>query len=82
MAPGLVLATLSTNIAANVVAPANALVNLNPERIGFAAGGLAASLVGVLVMPWRLIASTQAGRQTDGQTDRKADRKADRETDR
>eukprot|EP00242_Pyramimonas_sp_CCMP2087_P017892 CAMPEP_0198226230 /NCGR_PEP_ID=MMETSP1445-20131203/104520_1 /TAXON_ID=36898 /ORGANISM="Pyramimonas sp., Strain CCMP2087" /LENGTH=549 /DNA_ID=CAMNT_0043905999 /DNA_START=150 /DNA_END=1796 /DNA_ORIENTATION=- len=55
---GLALATLSTNIAANVVAPANALINLNPKRFSFRMGGLATAIVGALIMPWKLISST------------------------
>jgi NCS1 family nucleobase:cation symporter-1 len=51
----LVLATLSTNIAANVVAPANSFSNLSPERISFRMGGLIAGLIGVLIFPWRLL---------------------------
>lgn len=35
---GLAVATLSTNIAANVVAPANAFVNLNPQKLSFRTG--------------------------------------------
>ena len=56
---GLIMATLSTNIAANVVPVANALVNLAPQRISFAAGGVIASLVGIVIQPWRLVADTQ-----------------------
>ena len=56
---GLILATLSTNIAANVVPVANALVNLAPQRISFATGGVIASLVGIAIRPWLLIANTQ-----------------------
>ena len=33
----IVVATLSTNIAANVVSPANSFSNLDPRRIGFRA---------------------------------------------
>ncbi len=49
------LATLSTNIAANVVAPANTFSNLSPSRISFRVGGLMAGAVGVLIFPWRLL---------------------------
>eukprot|EP01023_Acetabularia_acetabulum_P020906 TRINITY_DN20930_c0_g1_i1.p1 TRINITY_DN20930_c0_g1~~TRINITY_DN20930_c0_g1_i1.p1 ORF type:complete len:534 (-),score=65.68 TRINITY_DN20930_c0_g1_i1:123-1724(-) len=56
---GLALATLTTNIAANVVAPANAIVNLAPHRISFVTGGLVAAAVGFVIMPWKLISSTQ-----------------------
>ena len=51
----LVLATLSTNIAANVVAPANSFSNLFPERISFRLGGLIAGVIGILIFPWRLL---------------------------
>ena len=55
---GLIVATLSTNIAANVVAPANAFVNISPRRITFRLGGLITAVVGMLLCPWRLIGST------------------------
>jgi len=51
----LVLATLSTNIAANVVAPANSFSNLMPERISFRLGGVFAGVIGILIVPWRLL---------------------------
>lgn len=57
---GLVLATLTTNIAANVVAPANAFVALSPGRFSFTGGAVATSLLGLLCMPWRLMASTSS----------------------
>ena len=46
------VATLSTNIAANVVSPANDFSNLAPRRISFRTGGLITAVVGVLMMPW------------------------------
>ncbi|MGI9181516.1 MAG: NCS1 family nucleobase:cation symporter-1 [Longimicrobiaceae bacterium] len=49
------LATLSTNIAANVVAPANTFSNLAPQRISFRLGGLIAGLVGIFIFPWLLL---------------------------
>ncbi|MFQ5690104.1 MAG: NCS1 family nucleobase:cation symporter-1 [Gemmatimonadota bacterium] len=51
----LVLATLSTNIAANIVAPANSLSNLSPGRISFRLGGLIAATLGILIVPWKLL---------------------------
>jgi len=51
---GLILATLTTNIAANVVAPANAMVNAAPRSLTFTAGGVITALVGLLSMPWKL----------------------------
>ena len=53
---GLAVATLTTNIAANVVAPANALTNMAPKRISFRSGGMITAVVGILMMPWKLIA--------------------------
>ncbi len=46
------VATLSTNIAANVVSPANDFSNLWPRRISFRAGGMITAVVGVVMMPW------------------------------
>jgi NCS1 family nucleobase:cation symporter-1 len=51
----ILVATLTTNIAANIVAPANSLANLAPERVSFTLGGLVAGLVGVLIVPWALL---------------------------
>jgi len=48
------VATLSTNIAANVVSPANDFSNLNPTRVSFRTGGMITALIGVLMMPWYL----------------------------
>ncbi len=50
------LATLATNIAANVVSPANDFAHLWPRRIGFRAGGVITAVLGVLIMPWKLLA--------------------------
>ncbi|TVQ30172.1 MAG: nitrate reductase [Phycisphaeraceae bacterium] len=50
----LTIATLSTNIAANVVSPANGFSNLAPGRIGFRTGAMITCLIGILIMPWRL----------------------------
>jgi nucleobase:cation symporter-1, NCS1 family len=51
----ILVATLTTNIAANIVAPANSFTNLAPAAISFRMGGLLAGLVGVAIMPWRLL---------------------------
>jgi len=50
----LCLATLATNIAANVVSPANDFANLWPRRISFRTGGLITGIIGILIMPWKL----------------------------
>jgi NCS1 family nucleobase:cation symporter-1 len=52
----LCLATLATNIAANVVSPANDFANLWPRRISFFTGGLITGIIGILIQPWRLVA--------------------------
>ncbi len=50
----LAVATLSTNIAANVVSPANDFSNLAPRRISFKTGSLITGVVGILMFPWKL----------------------------
>ncbi|MBX3420459.1 MAG: NCS1 family nucleobase:cation symporter-1 [Pirellulaceae bacterium] len=52
----LTVATLSTNIAANIVSPANDFSNLWPRRISFKLGGLIAGVIGIGILPWKLIA--------------------------
>jgi len=49
------VATLSTNIAANIVSPANDFSSLSPSLISFRTGGLIAGVIGILIMPWRLV---------------------------
>ncbi|HVR96465.1 MAG TPA: NCS1 family nucleobase:cation symporter-1 [Thermoanaerobaculia bacterium] len=51
----LLIATLTTNVAANVVAPANGFANLWPSRVTFAIGGLITGILGIVIMPWRLL---------------------------
>jgi NCS1 family nucleobase:cation symporter-1 len=51
---GLTIATLTTNIAANIVAPANGFSNLAPHRITFKQGAMITAVIGILIMPWRL----------------------------
>ena len=53
------VATLTTSIAANIIAPANAIANLAPSRITARAGGLLAALIGVVILPWKLLDSYQ-----------------------
>ncbi len=55
----LAVATLTTNIAANVVAPAIGFSNIAPRWISFRVGALITGVIGILIMPWKLIASTQ-----------------------
>jgi len=52
----LCIATLATNIAANVVSPANDFAHLAPRKISFRTGGFITGIVGILMMPWKLVA--------------------------
>ncbi len=54
----LAVATLSTNIAANVVSPANAMINAAPNKIDFRLGGYITAGVGLAIFPWKLIETT------------------------
>jgi NCS1 family nucleobase:cation symporter-1 len=56
----LLVATLNTNVAANVVSPSNDFSNLNPRRISFRTGGLITGVIGVLMMPWKLLSDFSA----------------------
>ena len=51
-----VVATLSVNIAANVVSPANDFANAFPRLITFRRGGLLTGVIGILMQPWKLLA--------------------------
>lgn len=51
-----VVATLGVNIAANVVSPANDFANIKPGAISFKTGGLITGILGVMMLPWKLIA--------------------------
>ncbi len=53
----LLLATLTTNLAANVVAPANGFSNIAPKRISFKMGGYITAGLGIAIMPWKLLES-------------------------
>ncbi|MBI2189606.1 MAG: NCS1 family nucleobase:cation symporter-1 [Acidobacteria bacterium] len=54
------VAQLTTNMAANVVSPANDFSSLAPRRISYVAGGLITAAIGILMMPWRLYADAAA----------------------
>jgi cytosine/uracil/thiamine/allantoin permease len=51
----MIIATLSTNIAANVIAPSNAFSNLWPKKISFKTGGTITGIIGILIAPWWLL---------------------------
>ena len=50
------ISTLATNIAANIVSPANDFANLSPAKIDFRKGGYITGIIGILIFPWKLIA--------------------------
>jgi NCS1 family nucleobase:cation symporter-1 len=50
------LATVSCNIAANVVSPSYDFSNLLPKWVNFRTGGLVTGVLGVVIMPWKLLA--------------------------
>jgi len=52
----IMLATLTTNIGANIVAAANDFSNLWPKKISFKIGGYITSVIGVMIFPWKLLA--------------------------
>ncbi len=54
----LTIATLSTNIAANVVSPANVFINLSPQRVTFTQGAMITAVIGLVICPWKLMEST------------------------
>lgn len=54
----LCVATLATNIAANVVSPANDFAHLCPQLISFRIGGLITGIIGILIQPWHLVANS------------------------
>lgn len=57
---GVGIATLSVNIAANVISPANDFANLAPRYISFTTGGLITGIFGILILPWKLLSSPEA----------------------
>lgn len=50
------ISTLATNIAANIVSPANDFANLWPKKINFRTGGYITGIIGILIFPWKLMA--------------------------
>ena len=53
-------AQLTTNMAANVVSPANDFSNLSPRRISYVTGGLITAALGIVTMPWKLYSDAAA----------------------
>jgi NCS1 family nucleobase:cation symporter-1 len=55
-----IVAQLTTNMAANVVSPANDFSSLAPKRISYVTGGLITAVIGIAMMPWKLYADASA----------------------
>ena len=51
----LIVATLTTNLAANVVAPAHGFANLAPSKINLKLGGYITAAIGIAMFPWILV---------------------------
>jgi NCS1 family nucleobase:cation symporter-1 len=56
----IVLAQISTNMAANVVSPSFDFSNLAPKRISFRTGGIITAVIGIISFPWYLYNSVGA----------------------
>jgi NCS1 family nucleobase:cation symporter-1 len=54
------VAQISTNMAANVVSPANDFSNIAPRHINYVTGGIITAVIGVLIMPWKLYSDAAA----------------------
>jgi NCS1 family nucleobase:cation symporter-1 len=54
----ILLANLTTNVAANLVSPSYDFSQLAPDKISFRMGGIIAALIGLVFMPWRLLATS------------------------
>jgi len=54
------VAQLTTNMAANVVSPANDFSSLAPRRISYVTGGLITAAIGIAMLPWKLYADAAA----------------------
>jgi NCS1 family nucleobase:cation symporter-1 len=53
-------AQITTNMAANVVSPANDFSSLAPKKISYVTGGLITAALGIAMMPWKLYADAAA----------------------
>jgi nucleobase:cation symporter-1, NCS1 family len=54
----ILLANLTTNVAANLVSPSYDFSQVAPSKISFRAGGIIAALIGLVFMPWKLLSSS------------------------
>ena len=53
-------AQITTNMAANVVSPANDFSSLAPRHVSYLHGALITAVIGILMMPWKLYADASA----------------------
>ena len=53
----LAVATLSVNVAANIVSPSYDFSNVIPKLISFRTGGLITGVLGIAIQPWNLLAN-------------------------
>lgn len=51
----LAVATIATNVAANVVSPSYDFCNLLPKWMTFRRGAVVTGVIGILIQPWRLV---------------------------
>jgi nucleobase:cation symporter-1, NCS1 family len=56
----IVIAQISTNMAANVVSPSNDFSNLSPRQISFRMGGIITAVIGIISFPWKLLSDVGA----------------------
>ena len=54
------IVTLTTNIAANIVAPAYSFSSIFPKLIDFRKGVLLTGFIGIIIMPWKLLSDYEA----------------------
>lgn len=54
----LLVDTVSVNLAANLVGPAFDFSSLSPRRISYRAGGCITAVLAIVMMPWKILAST------------------------
>ncbi len=61
VAVGLLIITIDTlcvNLAANTVGPAYDFAGIFPRHVNFATGGYITAVIGIVIMPWKLIETT------------------------
>jgi nucleobase:cation symporter-1, NCS1 family len=56
----LAVATLSVNVAANIVSPSYDFSNAWPRKISFRTGGLITGVIGILIQPWELLSNPES----------------------